>query len=358
MQGSRRGEPGLHRLGVLWDARLYQLIAERGYSGVAPIPGPHGLYEMYAFFPAYPALTNLVWRLTPLSINASALLVAWAASLVAAWGVFAVVARLYRHRAGVIAAVLWGITPVAVVESMAYSEPLFAAFAFWAVYAVLARRWIWAGGLTVLAGLTRPTGSAVAMTVAVSAAWEVVHRFRGRSERSSPGAGPAWWRPVLGGLLAPLGFVGYIAWVGVQKGRWDAYFKIQEAWDSRFDFGRNTYQSFSALLSSSGTVWLADVVVAIVLIGSVLLLGVSVIQRQPLPLVLFSLGILVLALGDAAYFNCRARFLLPAFGLLLPIAMSLTRLRSRASLVLVLSGAALTSAVYGGYLAFVYPNAP
>jgi hypothetical protein len=95
-----------------------------------------------------------------------------------------------------------------------------------------------------------------------------------------------------------------------------------------------------------------------VLAVSVVLLVVSVLHRQPLVLVLFSAAMLVLALGDAAYFNSRARFLLPAFALLLPVANGLARLRSRASLVLLLGSAALISAAYGGFVVFVYPDAP
>ncbi|MFJ1753260.1 hypothetical protein [Kitasatospora sp. NPDC088134] len=349
-----RPESGLHRLSVLWDAPLYQSIARLGYAGVAPIPGPHGDYEMYAFFPLYPTVTRWTAWLLPLSISQAALLVAWAGSLAAAWGIYAVAAKLYNRRTGVMAAVLWGVLPHAAVQSMAYSEPVFTAFAAWAVYQAICRRWLTAGLLAVLAGLTRPTGLAVAGAIGAAALWELcTWRRRSVEQRAS-----AWWRPLVAMVIAPAGAVGYIGWVGLQKGRWDAYFKIQEAWQSEFDFGRATFRSFQGLLTNSGQVWLADVMVAVVLFAAVILFGVSLIQRQPLPLVLLSAGILVLAFGDAAYFNCRARFLLPAFGLLLPLAVGLARLRSRATVALILAGAAVVSAFYGAYIVLVYPNAP
>ncbi|GAA5001286.1 glycosyltransferase family 39 protein [Kitasatospora paranensis] len=340
----RKGS-ALGRLSSLWDAFWYQAIAVHGYAGTAPRPGPYGPYEPYAFFPAYPALIRLVHTVLPLQPNRAALLVAWTASLAAAWGIFAVGAHLYGHRTGVIAAVLWGVTPYAVVESAAYSEQLFTALAAWACYALLTRRWVWAGALCLAAGLTRPTGIALAAAVCAAALWELVRRRGG-------------WRTALGAVIAPLGFLGFLAWVAAVKGRWDGYFRVQDAWHSRFDLGRSTFYSLRDLFTHADQVWLTDVVVAAVLAGSVVLLVVSVLHRQPPVLVLFSAAMLVLALGDAAYFNSRARFLLPAFALLLPLANGLARLRSRASLVLLLGSAALISAAYGGFVVFVYPDAP
>ncbi|MEV8096304.1 glycosyltransferase family 39 protein [Kitasatospora sp. NPDC085879] len=343
--GAHRGSPGLGRLSTLWDAYWYREIAVHGYAGTAPVPGPYGPYEPYAFFPVYPALIRAVHTVLPLPANQAALLVAWLSSLAAAWGIHAVAARLYGQRVGVIAAVLWGITPYAVVESAAYSEPLFTALAAWSLYAVITRHWIRAGALCLLAGLTRPTGAALAAAVSLTALWELV---RGRG-------GP---RTALAVLLAPLGFLGQLAWVGAVKGRWDGYFRVQDAWRSHFDFGRSTLYSFRDLLTDADQVWLTQVVVAVVLTGSVVLFGMSVIQRQPLPLILYSAAMLTLALGDAAYFNSRARFLLPAFALLLPAATGLARIRSRASLLLLLGSAAVVSAAYGGFVVFVYPDAP
>jgi hypothetical protein len=341
--GAHQGTSGLYRLSTLWDAFWYQQIAVHGYAGTPPVPGPHGPYQPYAFFPVYPLLIrSLSWAMP---VNYAALVVAWAASVAAVLGIRAIAARLYGARAGVIAAVLWGVLPYAVVESASYSEPVFTAFAAWAIYAALAGRWVWAGSLCLVAGLTRPTGVALAAAVGAVALWELL---RGRGG----------WRALLGAGLAPLGFAGFVGWVGWQKGRWDGYFRVQDAWESHFDFGRKTIHSFKQLLTVRDTVWLTDAVVALTLIVCLLLFALSLIQRQPPVLLLYSAAMLTLALGDAAYFNSRARFLLPAFGLLLPVAAGLGRVRSRASVVLLLGTAAVVSAVYGGYVAFVYPDAP
>ncbi|GAA2230158.1 MULTISPECIES: glycosyltransferase family 39 protein [Kitasatospora] len=352
----KHGTHSLHRLSTMWDAYWYQDIAVHGYAGSKPVPGPNGPYQAYAFFPVYPALIKLVWSLLPLPVNYAALLVAWVGALAAAWGIFAVAARLYGRRTGVIAAALWGVTPYAVVESMAYSELVFTAFAAWAMYAAVTHRWIWAGTLSTLAGLSRPTGVAVAVAVGLGAFGALVVRWWRRRDRKTKA--PAWWRPVLGAAIAPLGFAGYIGWVGLQKGSWDGYFKVQEAWESQFDFGRSTYKVLRAMLMNAEPVWLTDAMVAGTLAASVLLFAVCVLQRQPLTLLVFSGMMLLLALGDAAYFNSRARFLIPAFALLLPLAAGLARLRTKGAAAAVLAFAALCSASYGGYVVFVYTNSP
>ncbi|MER5637099.1 hypothetical protein ABT095_09090 [Kitasatospora sp. NPDC002227] len=338
-----RSEPGLRRLGTLWDAYWYQGIAAHGYAGTAPVPGPHGPYEAYAFFPGYPLLIRLLSLLMPPEYAAPA--VAWAASLAAAWGIFLLAERLYGPRAGVCAAVLWGVLPTAVVESAAYSEPLFTAFAAWAGYAAVRHHWLRAGTLSLLAGLCRPTGLALAAAVAAAALWELLRHRAG-------------WRALAGAALAPLGSLGFIAWVGWRKGRPDGYFRVQDAWQSHFDYGRKTFYALRDLLTKADLVFLTDVVVAATLAAAVLLFALSVVQRQPPVLLLYSAAMLTLALGDAAYFNSRARFLLPAYALLLPPAAGLARVRSRVSLALLLGSAAVLSALYGGYLVFVYPDAP
>jgi hypothetical protein len=354
----RHGESGMHRLGSMWDANWYQTVVAHGYAGSKPVPGPHGNYEAYAFFPLYPGVTWLVHAVLTGSVAQAALTVSWVASLVAAWGVFAVADQVYGRRVGTIATVLWGVIPFAIVESIAYSEPLFTVFAVWAMYATLTGRWIWAGLLSSLAGLTRPTAAAVAGAIGIAALATLGGRLWRRRGGVPEGEQVAWWRPLLGAAIAPLGFVGFILWVGWQKHSLTGYFTVQQAWESKFDFGRATLQSFHGIFMDASTFWLTDIVVAFTLVSAVLLLILSAMQRQPLVLWLFSALVLVLAIGDAAYFNSRARFVIPAIGLLLPIATTLGKVRTRGAVTVVLAFAAVWSGLFGGYIAFVYTNSP
>ena len=59
------------------------------------------------------------------------MVVAWLASLAAAWALYATGERLHGPRAGIALAALWAALPVGIVQSMAYSESLFTALAAW-----------------------------------------------------------------------------------------------------------------------------------------------------------------------------------------------------------------------------------
>ncbi|MEE1753479.1 hypothetical protein PUR26_13675, partial [Streptomyces sp. SP18CS02] len=162
------------RLGTLlagsFDSKYFVYVAEHGYG--TPMPGGcsvQGPLCNYAFFPLYPGLIRAGSAVLPLPTGAVAWGIAIVASLIAAWGVFAVADRVIGRRPAIIAVVLWGIAPHAAVESMAYTEPVFTAIAAWALYAVLDRRWLTAAALAVLAGLTRPPGAAVVAAVVLCA---------------------------------------------------------------------------------------------------------------------------------------------------------------------------------------------
>lgn len=57
---------------------------------------------------------------------------------------------------------------------------------------------------------------------------------------------------------------------------------------------------------------------AAVLLAAVTALVLLTMDRPPLPLLLYSFVLLVIAIGGTGYYASRPRFLLPAFPLLLP----------------------------------------
>lgn len=251
--------------------------------------------------------------------------------------------RLYGRRVGILATVLWAAFPVGLVQWMGYTESLFTACAAWSLYALLTRRWLWAGTLAVLAGLTRPTGIAVAAAVTVTA---LLSLRRGFSVRALTAA-----------LLAPLGWCGYIAWVGLRVGRWDGYFAEQRVWSNEMDGGRRTLREIRQLLVRDSTPHLFLVLVTLVLIVSVALFALSARDRQPLCLLVFTGVTLLIVLTSGGVYFPRARYLLPAFPLLLPLALRLSR-ATRRHRVLVLTAAVAGSVYWGAHMALVWPGAP
>ncbi|MER7568132.1 mannosyltransferase family protein [Streptomyces sp. NPDC097941] len=175
-----------------WDALWYTRVAELGYGYEVRLPNGD-VHSNLAFFPLLPWLERLLSAVAPLSYADAGFAVALLASLAAAWGVFAVTDLVYGRRAGVCAVLLWAVLPVGIVQSMAYSESLFTALAAWSLYAVLTGRWVTAGLLASLAGLTRPVGLAVvaAVWVAGIAAHLGDRRNRTRAQGASGITAPA-----------------------------------------------------------------------------------------------------------------------------------------------------------------------
>jgi hypothetical protein len=323
-----------------WDALWYTRVAELGYGYEVRLPNGD-VHSNLAFFPLLPWLERLLAAVTPLSYADAGFVVALFSSLAAAWGIFAVADHVHGRRAGVCAVLLWAVLPVGIVQSMAYSESLFTALAAWSLYAVLTGRWVTAGTLALLAGLTRPVGLAVVAAVwAAAIASFVQDRSPARPDRA-PAA-----RRALGMLLAPLGAAAYVLWVGHRTGKGPlGYLDVQAGWRNGFDGGRafarfvaDKFTSFPSALAGVGL---------IVGVGSLIwLYVVCVRQRQPLPLLVYAGVVTALALCASSYFGSKPRLLMPAFPLLLPLALALARLRMRRS-ALTLGSVAVASALYG-----------
>ena len=332
-----------HLLLVSWDAQWYRAIAEHGYGFVRIHEDGRALSD-FAFFPLFPGLERVVAEATGLRVVDAGLVVSAVASLVAAWGIFAVGDQLHGRRVGVLLTVLWAASPVGIVQSMAYSESLFTALAAWSIYAVLTGRWVWAGVLAGLAGLTRPVGVAVIAAVVLAAAVAVLGARRstdpGSARRSRQG-----WRVLAGAVVAPLGWLGYVGWVGFRTDGMLGYFDVSGRWGNTFDGGAAFALWIRALLTGS-TFWMGLLLCAgVAVLGWLFLLCVQ--QRQPLPLLVFSGVLLLLALMTSGYFGSKPRFLVPAFPLLLPVALALERRPVAGNAVVALLATA--SALYGAY---------
>jgi hypothetical protein len=325
-----------------WDAGWYLQIAERGYDRrLVELADGRIDYTNLAFFPLYPGLIKGL-TLAGLPPEIAGLAISLVAGLAAAWGLFAIGAALYDRRVGTLFAVLWAALPHAVVESMVYAEALFTALAAWSLFAVLRRRWLLAGILCLLAGLTRPTAAALVAAVALAATMAMLRRQDGV-------------RPWVCAALAPVGLLGFLVFVGARLGRVDGWFHIQRtAWSSRTDDGSWVFQYFLSTLSPD--VPLGDLVVTVLLGTGLVLLVVLVLQRAPAPLIGYAAAAYALTVTTAAYYFTKGRLLLPAFPLLLPLAVPLAR-AGRGTLAVVLPALALASGWYGAYLLTQWPYA-
>ncbi|MGW7529606.1 mannosyltransferase family protein [Streptomyces sp. NPDC054783] len=336
------GRPFGKSLAHAWDSVWYLHIAEHGYGTQLRITSTGAVQTDWAFFPLYPGLVRALRGLLPLTAGQAGLLIAWGSAVLAVYGIYAVVHHLYGRTVATAVVALWAVLPQSVALTLAYTEPLFTACAAWSLYAVLRGRWLTAGSLALLAGLARPNGVAVAAAVAAAAAHEVVRQHG----RASPGL-------LLGTVLGPLGWVGYVLWVGRKTGDvWHGYLQVQSAWNSRLDLAVGPLR-FLQSMPLQGS-WVTYPVSVVLVVAGIVSFLVLCLERAPLPLVVFAGVLLLLAVAVSGPFSSKPRFLLPAFPLLIPPARALVRAwpqgpSPRARLVC----ACLTalSLLYGVYLA-------
>lgn len=301
-----------------WDGQWYLEIAAHGYSGVSPSMvdgfGHRSAETPLAFFPGYPLLIQLFGLLPGVSVLGAAITVSLLAGVVCAYGL----ARIGRWVAasrgvGLLFVALFAASPMSVVLSMAYSEALFCAVAVWGLIGVLERRWLLAGLCCAASGLIRPTAAALIGVIGLAALVAIVRR------RDS-------WRPWLALVLAPAGMVLYIGWVGLRTGSLGGYFDLQQrGWQSAFDGGGSTGKFILRTLSADKSVF--ETFTVWIVLAALVLLVACVRRHVPWPLLLFTAAVIALDLGSDGLMYSKVRLMLPAFPLLLPVAMGLSRRR-------------------------------
>ncbi|WP_278185745.1 hypothetical protein [Lentzea alba] len=321
-----------------WDGEWFLGIASGGYNDVpqrlTDAAGRRSAETPLAFFPGYPALIRWVDGLPGVDAVGAAFAVSLISGLFCAYGLF-VLGRAVRDgstKTGLIFVTLFAASPMAVVLSMTYSEATFCAFAAWALVGVVKKRWILAGVCCAAAGLVRPTAAALIAAVGLAALVAVIADRRD-------------WRAWAGGLIAPLGLLGYLGWVAIRTGDLAGWFGVQQrGWGSKFDGGGATLEFAFEHLGNprseleTGTVWL--------LVLAVVLVVYAFQRRLEWPLIVYGIGVLVMDIGSNGLMNSKARLLLPAFTLLLPLALVLAR-RKTSTVLTVLGLAILFSAWFG-----------
>ncbi|MEU7037317.1 glycosyltransferase family 39 protein [Streptomyces sp. NPDC046237] len=323
-------------LATSWDSDWYTRIAAHGYGHT--LHWPDGVVQSdLAFFPLYPALVRAVTTVLPVEGGTAGLLLSWLSAGVAAWGIYLIGERLHGRPTAVLLVLLWGLLPHSIVLSMAYTEPLMTALSAWSLYALLTGRWLWAGALAAVAGLSRPNGVAIAAAVLVAAAYEL-WRGRGRAD-------PRVWA---GAVLAPVGWLSYLLWVGARRGDLlGGYFAVQDGWTSRFDFGRGALRFVLEMLRGP-TQFGFGMALLITGAGVLLFALLALVERPPLPVLVYTAVLVVITVGGSGFFESKPRFLLPAFPLLVPLAQALTKARPRAAIVVIAALAGLSFS-FGAY---------
>jgi hypothetical protein len=330
-----------------WDGQWYLGIAAGGYAHVpgsmTDAFGHRSANTPLAFFPGYPWLVRLVGDLPGVGLVAAAFTVTLVCGVACAYGLMRLAGNVGGGRtAGLVLVVLFAASPMAISLSMTYSEALFCALAVWSLVGVLERNWLLAGLAAAGTGLVRPTAAALVATVMLAAVIAIVRRRDG-------------FRPWLGLVLAPAGLLGYLGYVAHRTGHLTGWFQLQEqGWNSRFDGGVASVRFAIQVLATGRSV--LEVVTVGVLLAAIGLVVVCVRQRLAWPLTLYGALVLAMDVGANGLMNSKARLLLPAFTLLVPVALGLAK-RRPGTVVAVLAGVVVASSWFGAYAITAWPYA-
>ncbi len=302
------------------DGGHYRDIAAHAYTYP---PGQLAHASVFSWFPGYPAVIDSLSWLPWVTIVTAGLIVTAVAGLAAAWGLTTLGLKLTGDpRVSLLMVAIWAVAPSSTVLSMMYAEALFCALAVWALVALVSGRWLTAGLLTLVAGTVRSTAVALVLAIFAAAAIAVVHAVRARQPFA------AWWRPLAGSLLAPLGLLGYLGYAAAATHRLDGWFWVEKhVMHMTFDWGASTLSVVRSTLLGAPSV--AEVLVVGAIIAAVLLMLWSLTERIPVYLHVYTIVVVFLAVTTSAnWISSKPRFLLPAVLLALPVARLLAPLRT------------------------------
>jgi hypothetical protein len=307
---------------TIWDGTWFLRAVRHGYPAHLPMAHGHVVQNPIAFFPMFPLVVRAL-HVTGLDLGVAALVVSGVTGATAVLAVGYLARRMAGDDAGRRAALLFAVFPGTFVFSFAYSEGIVVTCVGFGLIALLDRRW-WLAGLL---GAVATAASPVALAFVVSCAWCGI-RAAWRDRRPWPLVAP---------VLAPVGFVAYMAylwrhtgrlmaWRLTERGGWHSYPSLEYPFRIVWTFLRDPLAP-----TLTGQILFAGTVVAV--IGVVLMVK----EHQPAPVFLYG----ICAIGSAAIsqpVGLRPRFLMLAFPMVIAAG---TRYQGRTYRILVIVSAVL-----------------
>ena len=260
------------------DSAYYGALARYWYGSASPGVLHHDPRRA-AFFPLYPALIRLGMFLTGNGIVAGLIvqILVGAASAVAVW---ALASDVYGHRVADRAVLLYCAFPGAFVLGAMYSEALGVLLAATCLLALLHRKWLLAGLLAMLGSAEHATLIVLTPVLGLAAAQAIWSRRE--------------WRSLLAPALAPLGMLGFFAYVAPMFHDYLFWFHLERrGWNVHVDFGAHELSVLTWRLPAAHQhpvkFGLLVAIFWIALIGIVLLIA----ARAPWPITLFTVLVFI-----------------------------------------------------------------
>jgi len=196
------------------------------------------------------------------------------------------------------------------VLSMVYAEGILLVGAAGCLLLLGRRQWLGAGIAGAVAPASRPHG----VVVVVCCAWASIVAIRERRE----------WRSLVAPAVAPLGAVGFFAYLWARTGNSTAWFFVErQGWHEHIDGGRASARLALRFVTDpfhDSTTFIVGLAMLVAVLGVVLLVRL----RPPAIVMIYTGGILVVSLMSATL-SLRPRFVFTAFPLIFAIADAVPR---------------------------------
>jgi len=295
----------------IWDGQWFIRAALHGWPSNLPMVHGHVARNTTAFFPALSLAIRWLTDLTQVSPLVVGLVISGVTGLTAVVAVGMLVRYYYDSQHATRATLLFAVFPGTFVFSLVYAEGIVITCVAFGLLALLRRQW-WLAGLL---GLVATAASPIALAFVMSCVWCAGREvFRQRA-----------WRALIAPVLAPLGFVAYMAWLFLHTGTLSAWrLTEQGGWKSvpslLYPIHVVTTFVFNPLTpTETGQILITGTVLA--LIGAIL----AIREPQPAPVLIYGLAAALMT-AVASPVGLRPRFVMLAFPLVLAYG---TRLRGR-----------------------------
>ena len=289
-----------------WDGNWYFEVTRTGYPrSIPPNVTFNDLEARAAFFPLYPRMVWALDKVMPGGDVIAALILNLVLGAVFVLLVGLMTRRLFGNKVASRAMVLTSLFPGSFVLSFAYSESVMLVLVAGCLLLLMERRWLFSGILAGLATASRPNAIAVVAACLAASAVAIAERRE--------------WKSLLAPLLAPVGWISFQLFLAHQTGEQGAWFRVQrEAWEEGTSFGLRAVKDIGNAIVHP---WNSPKNTLTLLCVAAMIFGLWAMwkRRLPLPVTVYTLGILALMLLPQTV-TARPRFLFTAFPLLIAVA--------------------------------------
>ncbi|CAN5324044.1 membrane protein [soil metagenome] len=171
--------PGYADFASIWDGHWYYIISAVGYPSELPITADGHVGESaWAFMPAFPAVVRLLMLVTGLDFPVLAVFVSVVCALGAALVFYRLMHLVMPGSAALFAVVLFCVAPLSPILQVSYAESMHVLLLVSALFLLLERRYLMLLPVIAVMALTRPSGLAFALTLALHVGYRFVRRHR------------------------------------------------------------------------------------------------------------------------------------------------------------------------------------